>query len=309
MSVDVVTLALAKQYTDKSLEGAGGLKGDSAYQVAVNNGFTGTEKEWLESLKGQQGPQGEPGMTGRPGKDGNPGVHVGPSPAPEGTKVIINPDGVTIDIPTKLEELQDDENHRMVTDAEKQGWNNKLDSSGYQPDKLLGTDTSGNVVEKDAPSGGYDDRPFKMLVNYTTTKADEEVTSIVFSDTKYPGIKNCRQIIASVVLSRDLGANKQVSLTPDGNIYVASYLGLSTNLVMMFMLDAQSGMWYTDVQISASKGGNLNLRPGILSIPTSLPDYSYASKSFKPYESIRVAIRDSFFPEGTVIKIVGRLGG
>lgn len=26
--------------------------GDSAYEVAVNNGFVGTEKEWLDSLKG-----------------------------------------------------------------------------------------------------------------------------------------------------------------------------------------------------------------------------------------------------------------
>ncbi len=30
---------------------AGLTNGDSAYQVAVNNGFTGTEEEWLESLK------------------------------------------------------------------------------------------------------------------------------------------------------------------------------------------------------------------------------------------------------------------
>lgn len=29
--------------------------GDSAYQVAVNNGFVGTEKEWLASLKGEKG--------------------------------------------------------------------------------------------------------------------------------------------------------------------------------------------------------------------------------------------------------------
>lgn len=29
-----------------------GLKGDSAYEIAVENGFVGTEAEWLESLKG-----------------------------------------------------------------------------------------------------------------------------------------------------------------------------------------------------------------------------------------------------------------
>ena len=32
-----------------------GLKGDSAYQVAKNNGFQGTQEEWLSSLKGDKG--------------------------------------------------------------------------------------------------------------------------------------------------------------------------------------------------------------------------------------------------------------
>lgn len=30
-----------------------GIKGDSAYSVALKNGFEGSEEEWLESLKGQ----------------------------------------------------------------------------------------------------------------------------------------------------------------------------------------------------------------------------------------------------------------
>jgi hypothetical protein len=33
----------------------------SAYDVAVANGFKGTEKQWLESLRGPQGPEGKPG--------------------------------------------------------------------------------------------------------------------------------------------------------------------------------------------------------------------------------------------------------
>ena len=47
-------LNLAKSYVKKSLAGAGALKGDrgkSAYEVAVDNGFDGTEQEWLASLK------------------------------------------------------------------------------------------------------------------------------------------------------------------------------------------------------------------------------------------------------------------
>lgn len=36
-------------------EGPKGDNGDSAYQIAVNNGFEGTESEWLTSLEGNDG--------------------------------------------------------------------------------------------------------------------------------------------------------------------------------------------------------------------------------------------------------------
>ena len=39
-------------------EGPTGAPGDSAYQVAVNNGFVGDEQAWLNSLQGPQGPAG-----------------------------------------------------------------------------------------------------------------------------------------------------------------------------------------------------------------------------------------------------------
>lgn len=34
-------------------------RGYSAYEVAVINGFSGTEEEWLESLKGEKGDRGD----------------------------------------------------------------------------------------------------------------------------------------------------------------------------------------------------------------------------------------------------------
>ena len=43
-----------------------GDNGKSAYEIAVAHGFRGTEQEWLDSLKGIQGPQGEPGPKGDP---------------------------------------------------------------------------------------------------------------------------------------------------------------------------------------------------------------------------------------------------
>ena len=37
----------------------GGADGLSAYEIAVKNGFEGTEEEWLESLKGETPVKGE----------------------------------------------------------------------------------------------------------------------------------------------------------------------------------------------------------------------------------------------------------
>lgn len=51
------------------LSGAQGIQGLSAYQVAVQHGFEGTEAEWLISLKGEKGDSGEKGEKGDPGSD------------------------------------------------------------------------------------------------------------------------------------------------------------------------------------------------------------------------------------------------
>lgn len=91
MGIDVVTLALAKKYTKESLAGAGALKGEkgdpftyndftpeqllalkgengkSAYQLAMEKGFVGTEAEWIASLKGETGSIGPQGIQGPKG--------------------------------------------------------------------------------------------------------------------------------------------------------------------------------------------------------------------------------------------------
>lgn len=47
--------------------GPQGADGRSAYEVAVDNGFPGTEQEWLASLKGDKGPEGPQGPAGQDG--------------------------------------------------------------------------------------------------------------------------------------------------------------------------------------------------------------------------------------------------
>lgn len=55
-------------------DGKDGENGKSAYEIAVQNGYDGTETDWLESLKGQKGDTGEPGTTGAKGDQGEPGT-------------------------------------------------------------------------------------------------------------------------------------------------------------------------------------------------------------------------------------------
>lgn len=61
-------------------DGTNGVDGASAYDVAVKNGFEGSETDWLVSLHGakgdpgERGEKGEKGDSGEPGKDGTNGT-------------------------------------------------------------------------------------------------------------------------------------------------------------------------------------------------------------------------------------------
>ena len=64
------------QMTIEGGSGTQGAEGKSAYQIAVEHGFSGTETEWLASLKGPigvTGPQGDKGDTGAQGPKGDKG--------------------------------------------------------------------------------------------------------------------------------------------------------------------------------------------------------------------------------------------
>lgn len=56
--MDMVTYALLKKYVQNSLAGAGALQGQdgkSAYEIAKEQGFSGSEEEWITSLTGKTG--------------------------------------------------------------------------------------------------------------------------------------------------------------------------------------------------------------------------------------------------------------
>ena len=67
---------LYQQLLQKIQSASKGTDGKSAYEIAVEHEFVGTETEWLESLKGvdgKEGVNGKDGCDGRNGADGLPG--------------------------------------------------------------------------------------------------------------------------------------------------------------------------------------------------------------------------------------------
>ena len=67
---------LYQQLLQKIQSASKGTDGKSAFEIAVEHGFVGTETEWLESLKGvdgKDGVNGKDGCDGRNGVDGLPG--------------------------------------------------------------------------------------------------------------------------------------------------------------------------------------------------------------------------------------------
>ena len=74
----VITIVDANGETSATLHnGANGEKGTdgkSAYQIAVEQGYQGSESDWLSSLKGDKGDKGEKGNTGAKGNPGQDGA-------------------------------------------------------------------------------------------------------------------------------------------------------------------------------------------------------------------------------------------
>ncbi|PUZ25008.1 hypothetical protein DCC81_11890 [Chitinophaga parva] len=66
-------VASVAQNAGDGQQGPKGDPGESAYQIWLDAGNTGTEADFLASLKGEKGDQGEPGEKGDPGDAGPQG--------------------------------------------------------------------------------------------------------------------------------------------------------------------------------------------------------------------------------------------
>ena len=73
----VITIVDADGETSAALHnGANGTDGKSAYQIAVEQGYQGSESDWLSSLKGDKGDKGNTGAKGNPGQDNLPAIEI-----------------------------------------------------------------------------------------------------------------------------------------------------------------------------------------------------------------------------------------
>lgn len=82
------SINLGKIVGKDGLDGTNGQNGLSAYEIAKNGGFIGTEEDWLKSLKGEKGEQGIQGIQGEKGQNGKDGTN--------GTNGIDGKDGIGI---------------------------------------------------------------------------------------------------------------------------------------------------------------------------------------------------------------------
>lgn len=85
---------LGKIVGKDGLDGTNGQNGLSAYEIAKNGGFIGTEEEWLKSLKGADGAKGEKGEQGLQGIQGEKGQNG--KDGTNGTNGIDGKDGIGI---------------------------------------------------------------------------------------------------------------------------------------------------------------------------------------------------------------------
>ena len=84
-------------------DGIDGKDGLSAYEIAVTNGYEGTEQEWLKTLKGEPGENGADGAKGDPGEKGDNGetpvIRIGTvTTGAPGTKAVVTNSGTETEV-------------------------------------------------------------------------------------------------------------------------------------------------------------------------------------------------------------------
>jgi len=138
-------------------QGATGADGKSAYELAVDNGFVGTEQEWLDSIEGVEGPAGPTGSTGATGPAGPTGATgstgatgatgaTGPGVAAGGsTDQILAKSSGTDYATTWIDKPKVSYAHNQSATSDTWTITHNL---GYNPNVVV-KDSAGNIIEGD----------------------------------------------------------------------------------------------------------------------------------------------------------------
>ncbi len=284
--------------------GVGDFKGDSAYEVAVKNGFEGTEEEWLKSLKGEAG------------------VYVGSGDMPEDCFVQIDPEGEPFDCFPKLS--QDNPNGIVGT--------NVVIGSPYGDGSLYDSGVNVfNVVTKDAfqkhdneivfvePCGvagqeenwEYQIKPSGININDVQQKFDTNnfITSATIEETvkaikiDFPDKPIYKEFFIKLEVPADSsGANTAVTLRT--SIDASSYFGYMRNGIAA----TKSFSWYHGFWRGAGWEGNCcQAQNNSVSTVYSMP--YYPANGVSPMTGIALCSSGTtevnYFRAGTKINIYG----
>lgn len=157
-----------------------GADGKSAYEIAVDNGFDGTETEWLDSLKGEkgetgaqgeQGVQGDKGETGAAGEDGVSVTHTW-----NGTVLTITSASGTSSVDLKGEKGDQGEQGIQGKTGEK-GDKGEAGVDGYTPVK--GTDYWTEADKSEIVNDVVSKTRIDVVPDYVITEAETVVDLIL----------------------------------------------------------------------------------------------------------------------------------
>lgn len=214
--------------------GGTGIDGKSAYEIAVEHGFVGDEKTWLETLKGvqgpagPQGPQGEKGDQGEVGPQGPAGVQGPAGPqgerGPQGEQGVQGPAGKFDKAALFSELLTDSKNvigainelYRLIK-GEPPVEDKNLIYYGYIPYSVTGM-----------LANGYEDITLDMIKHqdsHITTSSDKVEGKINVGDGIIP--EECYIIVAvprdkGIVVKKDDGFGGKVNFGVGDGIHSAN---------------------------------------------------------------------------------------
>ena len=213
-----------------------GEAGKSAYDIAVEHGFVGTEEEWLESLRG---PQGEKGEQGEQGEAGTPGT----TPS-----ITINEDGYWVI-------------NGEVTDVKAEGEDGK--------DGQDGQDGASGPMGPTGPAGVGIDSIATEIVDDGSGNFTTVITIILTDDTKYsfnlPGaaVSSGQEYEAgSSELFAELVKGGATSITLTDNVEVGEELKISQDLTLDLngkTLTVGSGITDDSAALRVEAGGKLTI--------------------------------------------------